>query len=60
MKAVSEVIAADGEARFSEVTLAGGKFHTPCFMPVGTRGAVKHLSSSDMKDLNAEIILGNT
>jgi len=60
MKAVSEVIATDGEARLSEVTLAGGKFQTPCFMPVGTRGAVKHLSSSDMKDLNAEIILGNT
>ena len=44
MKAVSEVIATDGEARLSEVTLAGGKFQTPCFMPVGTRGAVKHLS----------------
>ena len=60
MKALSNIIAKDGKARLSEVSLANGNFQTPCFMPVGTRGAVKHLSSLDMKDLNAEIILGNT
>jgi len=28
-------------------------------MPVGTRGAVKHLSSADMEDLGAQVILAN-
>ena len=29
-------------------------------MPVGTRGAVRTLSSADLEDLGAEVILGNT
>ena len=42
------------------VVVAGGRFRTPCFMPVGTRGAVRHLSSVDLADLGAEVVLGNT
>ena len=33
---------------------------TPCFMPVGTRGAIKYLSAADYERLGAEIVLGNT
>ena len=33
---------------------------TPCFMPVGTKGAVRHLSSADLADLGVQIVLGNT
>jgi len=29
-------------------------------MPVGTRGAVRHLSSIDLSDLGVEVVLGNT
>src|SRR3546814_19568359 len=29
-------------------------------MPVGTRGAVRTLSSADLEDLGAQIVLGNT
>ena len=29
-------------------------------MPVGTRGAVKHLSAADYEALGAQIVLGNT
>jgi queuine tRNA-ribosyltransferase len=29
-------------------------------MPVGTKGAVRHLSSADLEDLGAEVVLGNT
>jgi queuine tRNA-ribosyltransferase len=52
--------AADGAARTGTVTTARGTFATPCFMPVGTRGAVRTLSSADLEDLGAEVVLGNT
>ena len=39
----------DGEARTGIVRLATGSFKTPCFMPVGTRGSVRHLSSLDLR-----------
>jgi queuine tRNA-ribosyltransferase len=50
----------DGEARTGTVTTARGSFATPCFMPVGTRAAVKHLAADDLEALGAEIMLGNT
>ncbi len=37
-----------------------GNIKTPVFMPVGTKATVKTLSSEDLKNLNAEIILANT
>ncbi len=42
------------------VTTARGQFTTPRFMPVGTRGAVRHLTSADLEALGAEVILANT
>jgi len=50
----------DGAARRGEVQTARGRFATPCFMPVGTRGAIRHLTSADVEALGAEIILANT
>ena len=49
-----------GDARTGTVTTARGSFATPCFMPVGTRGAVKHLDSSDLEALGVEVVLANT
>lgn len=49
-----------GTARAGVIRTARGEIRTPCFMPVGTRGAVRTLSSADLEDLGAEIILGNT
>ncbi len=49
-----------GAARTGTVTTARGTFSTPCFMPVGTRGAVRTLSAADLDDLGAEVVLGNT
>ncbi|MBN1561450.1 tRNA guanosine(34) transglycosylase Tgt [candidate division KSB1 bacterium] len=37
-----------------------GAIKTPVFMPVGTQGAVKALSPRDLRDIRAQIILGNT
>ncbi|MFT3854759.1 MAG: tRNA guanosine(34) transglycosylase Tgt [Ilumatobacteraceae bacterium] len=55
-----ETVATDGAARTGVATTARGTYRTPCFMPVGTRGAVKHLGAADYADLGAEIVLGNT
>ncbi len=59
MKTTFTLENADGLARAGTVTTARGTFTTPCFMPVGTRGAIKHLSSADMEDLGAQVILAN-
>lgn len=39
---------------------AHGKIETPFFMPIATKGAVKTLSSGDMEELGAQILLSNT
>jgi queuine tRNA-ribosyltransferase len=54
------VVAADGPARAGLVTTARGTFRTPCFMPVGTRGAVRAVSTADLDDLGVEVLLANT
>src|SRR5690606_10825183 len=58
--ATIEIEATDGDARTGRVHTARGSFATPCFMPVGTRGAVRHLSSLDLEHLGVEVVLGNT
>jgi queuine tRNA-ribosyltransferase len=42
------------------MTTAHGLVQTPAFMPVGTRGAVKGMTPRDLREVGAEIILGNT
>lgn len=54
------VTARDGMARAGLLELAHGVVHTPSFMPVGTQASVKTLSPQDLRDVGAEIILGNT
>ena len=55
-----ELLATDGDARRGRVTTQRGSYETPVFMPVGTRGAVIHLDSTDYEALGAEVVLGNT
>jgi queuine tRNA-ribosyltransferase len=50
----------DGAARATTAHTARGDYTTPCFMPVGTRGAIKYLSAADYERLGAQIVLGNT
>ena len=52
--------ATDGAARAGVLRTAHGDVHTPCFMPVGTRGAVKAITHRDLEDVGAEFVLGNT
>jgi len=55
-----DVEAVDGAARATTVTTARGSFSTPCFMPVGTRAAVRTLSSEDLARIGVEVALANT
>ena len=50
----------DGRARRGRVKLNHGTVETPIFMPVGTYGSVKAMSPLELKEINAQIILGNT
>ena len=55
-----KVEATNGNARAGVATTARGDYATPCFMPVGTRGAIKYLSAEDYESVGARIVLGNT
>jgi queuine tRNA-ribosyltransferase len=48
------------QARRGTLELAHGKVETPAFMPVGTYGAVKAMSPAELRELGAQIVLGNT
>ncbi len=39
---------------------AHGTVNTPFFLPIATKGAVKNLTPNELRELGAEIILGNT
>jgi queuine tRNA-ribosyltransferase len=54
------VEATEGEARAGRFLLARGEIHTPAFMPVGTQATVKTLSSEEVENAGAEIVLANT
>ncbi|NMC35930.1 tRNA guanosine(34) transglycosylase Tgt [Candidatus Beckwithbacteria bacterium] len=47
-------------ARAGEIKTTHGVIKTPAYMPVGTRGSVRALSSQDLLEAKAQIILGNT
>jgi queuine tRNA-ribosyltransferase len=55
-----ELHATDGAARRGTLTLAHGVVETPVFMPVGTYGTVKAMDPSELVDIGAQIVLGNT
>ncbi len=48
------------KARRGRLTTAHGVIDTPGFMPVGTQGTVKAVSPGELRELKAQIILGNT
>ena len=50
----------DGHARRGRLTLNHGVIETPIFMPVGTYGSVKAMSPLELREIHAQIILGNT
>ena len=62
---MSEIFTVRGEDKSSQartgiLELPHGKVNTPVFMPVGTNGTVKALTTDDLADIGFEVILSNT
>jgi queuine tRNA-ribosyltransferase len=55
-----EILKKSGQARLGILNTPHGEIHTPAFMPIGTKGAVKTLSGDEVRSLGAEVILANT
>ena len=57
-----ELVASDPrtKGRRGRLETAHGMIDTPAFMPVGTQGTVKAVTPRELRELNAQIVLGNT
>ena len=55
-----KVLARDGAARTGEISTPRGIIRTPAFMPVGTAATVKGMYPEQVRELGADIVLGNT
>lgn len=55
-----QTLKTSGVARRGRLSLAHGIVETPVFMPVGTYGAVKAMAPSELTEIGAQIVLGNT
>ena len=62
MQKTFELVWQDREstARRGRLVTKHGTVETPAFMPIGTQGSVKGVSPRELRELNAQIILGNT
>src|SRR2546423_15607702 len=54
------LLATDGSARCGEIATPHGIVRTPAFMPVGTQATVKGMLPDAVRDIGADIVLGNT
>ena len=52
--------ATDGKARTGSISMLRGEIRTPAFMPVGTAATVKAMKPETVREIGADIILGNT
>ena len=50
----------ESKARRGRLQTRHGVVETPIFMPVGTQGSVKAVSPDELREVGAQIILGNT
>ncbi len=55
-----ELLGTDGAARRGRMLFDRGVVETPAFMPVGTYGTVKAMTPEELREIGAQIILGNT
>ncbi|MBC7940955.1 MAG: tRNA guanosine(34) transglycosylase Tgt [Chitinophagaceae bacterium] len=55
-----ELLKTEGLARRGRLSLNHGVVETPVFMPVGTYGTVKGVLPRSLREMGAQIILGNT
>ncbi len=50
----------ESSARTGSLELSRGLVATPCFMPIGTHGAVKTMAPWELRELGVQILLSNT
>ncbi|MGQ7843682.1 tRNA guanosine(34) transglycosylase Tgt [Granulosicoccus sp. 3-233] len=55
-----DLLGSDGAARRGRLHFDRGTVETPAFMPVGTYGTVKSVTPEEIREIGAEIVLGNT
>jgi queuine tRNA-ribosyltransferase len=55
-----QISATDGAARTGMLSTPRGDIRTPAFMPVGTAGTVKALTTGQVRQAGSDILLGNT
>lgn len=55
-----ELLSQKNNQRRGIVRTKSGEINTPFFMPIATKGAVKNISPEDLKEIGAEVVLGNT
>ncbi|KAG5543940.1 hypothetical protein RHGRI_016631 [Rhododendron griersonianum] len=55
-----QILGRFNRARAAQLTLPHFISQTPLFMPVGTKGAIKGLTTSQLEEIGCQIILGNT
>ncbi|MGU3417622.1 tRNA guanosine(34) transglycosylase Tgt [Methylobacterium sp. D54C] len=55
-----DLLARDGTARTGVIATPRGEIRTPAFMPVGTAATVKAMYPGQVRDLGADVVLGNT
>jgi len=55
-----ELLAGDGDARRGRLHFSRGVVDTPVFMPVGTYGTVKGVTPQELREVGAQVVLGNT
>ena len=62
MQKTFELVSQDREskARRGRLITTHGNIETPAFMPIGTQGSVKAVSPRELREWDAQIILGNT
>lgn len=49
-----------GKLRVGVLQTKSGGINTPFFMPIATKGSIKNITTAEMKEIGAEILLGNT
>ena len=55
-----ELLGRDGQSRRGRLSFPRGMVETPAFMPVGTYGTVKAMTPTSLREIGAQMILGNT
>jgi queuine tRNA-ribosyltransferase len=60
LKSILKIVKRKDNLRIGKLHTMHGTVNTPFFLPIATKGAVKNLCPEELRELGAEIILGNT